>query len=100
MIISNPPYIQADEIKNLQPEISVYEPEGALNGGIDGLDHIRHIIANGCRYLKAGGSILLEIGFDQKESMSELIEHTKKYADIEFFRDYAGNYRVVSMHSY
>jgi release factor glutamine methyltransferase len=70
MIISNPPYINTRLINKLQPEISMYEPVMALDGGKDGLCWLRHIIRGAHTYLKPGGSLLLEIGHDQKEDVS------------------------------
>jgi len=97
IIISNPPYISTGEIENLQPEISLYEPKRALDGGKDGLEHIRNIINNAWHHLKENGFLLLEIGFDQKEKVSKLVNNTKQYRNIEFLKDYGGHDRVVSM---
>ncbi len=97
MIISNPPYIQTLAISRLQPEIYKYEPVMALDGGEDGLCCLRHIIGNAHDYLKPGGSLLLEIGYDQKDEVRKIIDSSGNYEQVVFIKDYSGNYRVVQM---
>lgn len=67
MIVSNPPYIPGGEIDSLMEEVSVHDPRLALDGGADGLDFYRRLLADGWDYLKPGGAMLLEIGADQGE---------------------------------
>ena len=97
IIISNPPYIQTRTINRLQPEIYKYEPVMALDGGEDGLCCLRHIIDNAHDYLNPGGSLLLEIGYDQKSEVYKIIDSRGKYEQVVFIKDYSGNYRVVQM---
>ncbi|MDI6687493.1 MAG: peptide chain release factor N(5)-glutamine methyltransferase [Desulfobacterales bacterium] len=97
MIISNPPYINTRLINKLQPEISMYEPVMALDGGKDGLCRLRHIISGAHTYLKPGGSLLLEIGHDQKEDISRIVDSCGHYEQVVFTKDYSGHYRVVQM---
>ncbi len=97
MIISNPPYIKRNTIKTLQPEVSIYEPSLALDGGDDGLDDIRYIICNATKYLNPQGYLLLEFGYDQKAAIKNIIEATELYESVAFFKDYGGNDRVVQM---
>lgn len=97
MIISNPPYIQTSAISRLEPEIYKYEPVMALDGGEDGLCCLRHIIGNAHDYLKPGGSLLLEIGYDQKNEVHKIIDLSGNYERVVFIKDYSGNYRVVQM---
>jgi len=97
MIISNPPYIQTLAISRLQPEIYKYEPVMALDGGEDGLCCLRHIIGNAHDYLKPGGGLLLEIGYDQKNEVRKIIDLSGNYEQVVFIKDYSGNYRVVQM---
>lgn len=85
LIISNPPYIAKDD-KHLK--YLAYEPKNALISGIDGLDNIRHIIANANFYLKDGGYLLLEHGYDQKDAIYNLIKNNFK--NINFYKDING----------
>ncbi len=97
MILSNPPYIPSDEINSLQPEISKFEPLRALDGDRDGLSAIKKIITSAYFYIKPGGFLLLETGYDQKSRISDIVKKTNKYTDVDFLRDYAGHDRVVRM---
>jgi len=97
MIISNPPYINTRLINKLQPEISMYEPVMALDGGKDGLCCLRHIISGAHTYLKPGGSLLLEIGYDQKEEVGRIVNSCGHYEQVVLTKDYSGHYRVVQM---
>ena len=94
IIVSNPPYIKKDIIKTLNIEVQK-EPIIALDGGYDGLDFYRKIINNGYEYLKFNGYICLEIGYDQKIDVIELIENEEKYIDTYCKRDLYGNDRVI-----
>ena len=73
VIISNPPYICRNVIPTLQREVQ-YEPETALDGGNDGLDFYRCIAHKWLKKLKQGSKIILEIGEEQAESVSELLK--------------------------
>jgi release factor glutamine methyltransferase len=95
IIISNPPYIRKGDIGNLQPEINRFEPREALDGGEDGLDKIRHIIEHAHRFLTNEGSLLLEIGHDQKDAVDSIIKETGNYKRVYFRKDYSGFDRVV-----
>jgi len=97
MIVSNPPYIKTGLIAGLQPEIYRYEPVQALDGGEDGLGCLRLIIAQAHHYLKDGGRLFLEIGFDQKKSVHDIITENGNYGEIVFGQDYGGCDRVVAM---
>ena len=97
MILSNPPYIRSGAIPGLQPEIYKYEPIEALNGGKDGLGPIKHIIEFGYRYLRSGGSLILEIGYDQKAQVHQIIEQSGHYCETAFNKDFSGHDRVVCM---
>lgn len=70
-ILSNPPYIRPDVIAGLEPELSA-EPLAALDGGLDGLDFYRRILALAPAHLTPNGFVLLEIGFDQAEDLRAL----------------------------
>jgi len=95
IIISNPPYIRRNDIGNLQPEINRFEPLEALDGGEDGLDHVRHIIEQAHLFLNNEGNLLLEIGHDQKEAVDKIIKETGNYKRVYFRKDYSGFDRVV-----
>ncbi len=91
-IISNPPYIPTDIIQTLTPEVRK-EPHLALDGGPDGLSVIKRIIYEAPSYLKDGGLLSLEIGFDQSEKVLQFFNNTdwetpftgKDFAGIERF---------------
>ncbi len=72
LIISNPPYIKSGDIENLQPEVKNYEPRIALDGGLDGLDFYHKIAFDAKNFLTEEGKIILEMGFGQKEEVSEI----------------------------
>jgi len=74
LIISNPPYIKSDDIENLQDEVRLYEPKGALDGGKDGLDFYRKIALNARAFLKTGGNIILEIGMNQDKDVIDIFK--------------------------
>ncbi|OGR22961.1 MAG: protein-(glutamine-N5) methyltransferase, release factor-specific [Desulfobacterales bacterium RIFOXYA12_FULL_46_15] len=95
LIVSNPPYIPLADIKNLAPEISEHEPRLALDGGDDGLFCFRAILKDAHRYLVQGGTLLLEIGFDQKEGLEKLFKTHPEYESIEFIKDLSGHNRVA-----
>jgi release factor glutamine methyltransferase len=97
LIVSNPPYIRSGDLKQLQPEIHVYEPVAALNGAKDGLRYLRHIIQCAYLYLKPAGVLLLEMGHDQKEPLKQIIDACGQYEDAKFYKDYSGHDRIVSM---
>jgi len=97
MILSNPPYIPTAEIDRLQPEVARYEPRDALDGGADGLMSIRTIIGRAHHYLRPGGHLLLEIGYDQKADIERVVGGLSDYAHLHFIRDYSGHDRVVRL---
>lgn len=94
IIVSNPPYIKKDVIKKLNKEVQK-EPNIALDGGYDGLDFYRKIISEGYEYLKFKGYMCLEIGYDQKEEVIEIIEKQEKYSNTYSKKDLSGNDRIV-----
>ena len=95
LIISNPPYIRTDMIPLLQEEVKDHEPMLALDGGRDGLDYYRRIAADAPRYLKDGGCLMLEIGYDQGEDLRKMIMEAGNYTMPEIIRDLAGRDRIV-----
>src|SRR5690606_33473830 len=74
IIVSNPPYIPSDVVPTLDPEVSQFEPKGALDGGEDGLDCYRRIIAALPQRLAEGGLAAFEIGMGQERALRALAE--------------------------
>ena len=95
LIISNPPYIPSAVIGTLAPEVRCAEPRLALDGGADGLDFYRRIIAEAPDHLVIGGRLMLEIGYDQGEAVAALLERAGYYGT-EILQDYGGNDRVAT----
>lgn len=94
IIVCNPPYIKSEIIKTLNENVKK-EPIIALDGGIDGLDFYRRIINQSYKYLKYGGYLCLEIGYDQKIDVIELIENEKKYIFKYSKKDLYDNDRII-----
>ena len=94
VIVSNPPYIKTDEIENLQEEVKLHDPRLALDGGSGGLDFYQRIIEKSKDYLKTNGMIFFEIGFDQAEEVSNILEEND-YKEIVVKKDLAMNDRVI-----
>ena len=97
LIVSNPPYIRSNDMNGLQPEIRNHEPRMALDGSGDGLRCIRHIIESAHRYLRTGGLIALEMGYDQKQDVQSIAGEAGQYGPPRMVKDYSGNDRVAVM---
>ena len=95
MIISNPPYIKTSEKDLMDANVIKNEPDTALYGGEDGLDFYRNIIHQAYEFLKYGGYLCLEIGYDQKIDVIELIEQEEKYINTYGKKDLYGNDRII-----
>ncbi len=95
MILSNPPYVTAEEMEELPIDVKDHEPHLALFGGSDGLDFYRKITMEAGNYLKPGGYLIFEIGCHQTEAVKNLLE-TNGYSKVEVIRDLSGLDRVVS----
>lgn len=93
LIVSNPPYIETETIKTLDIEVQK-EPILALDGGEDGLKFYREIATNAKYFLEADGFLVLEIGYNQKEKVKEILKKSG-FKNIYFRRDLAGNNRVI-----
>ena len=74
LIVSNPPYINKNKIKYLEVDVAKYEPLMALDGGLDGLSEIRKVINRSSELIKKNGKFILEIGFDQKNKVINLLK--------------------------
>lgn len=95
MIVSNPPYIRPEVIETLEPEVKDHDPYIALYGGEDGLDYYRLITEGAKEYLKKGGFLMYEIGYDQAETVKSIMEKNG-FMDVKIIKDLAGLDRVVS----
>ena len=94
IIVSNPPYIASNVIKTLDEEVQK-EPHIALDGGEDGLKFYRCILKNSKAYINKNGKIFLEIGFDQKDKIFELISDLYESSNPVCIKDLSGNDRVI-----
>lgn len=94
IIVSNPPYIPKEDIKKLDIEVQ-NEPLLALDGGKDGLNFYRTIFKEGYEHVKYKGYICVEIGYNQKIDVIEIIENEKKYVNTYSKRDLYGKDRIV-----
>lgn len=97
VIVSNPPYIPSAVVDELEPEVRDYEPRIALDGTADGLRFYRILAEESVHYLKPGGRIYLEIGYDQGESVPALLA-AAGFRDVTVICDFGGNDRVVAAH--
>lgn len=94
IIVSNPPYITNAEIEKLLDEVKSYEPRLALSGGDDGLVFYRILADESGTHLKDGGKLMLEIGYDQGDAVSNLL-NVAGFKDVHVVKDLAGLDRVV-----
>ena len=94
MIVSNPPYIASGRIPGLREEVRDLEPLLALEGGADGLDFYRRIVKSVRDFLKPGGWLGLEIGYDQREAVEDLLR-ARGLEETETLRDLSGLDRTV-----
>jgi release factor glutamine methyltransferase len=94
IIVSNPPYIRSDVVKGLEPEVTKFDPMAALDGGPDGLDAYRAIAQSAASHLEDQGIIGLEIGFDQRDDVTQIFE-LEGFFLVEERRDYGDNDRVL-----
>jgi release factor glutamine methyltransferase len=93
-IVSNPPYVRTGDIASLPAEVRDFEPRGALDGGLDGLDSLRAIAQDGPEFLAPGGALLLEVGDGQAPAVEEMLAAGLRR--VETLRDYAGRARIVT----
>jgi release factor glutamine methyltransferase len=94
LIVSNPPYIPHEDIAGLEPEVTLHDPMGALDGGPDGLDAYRLIAADLQRVLAPGGAAFLEIGAGQEEAVSALLR-AGGADEVRRFSDLSGRVRCL-----
>jgi len=94
LIISNPPYIKKHKIKYLERDVAKFEPRLALDGGLDGLTEIRKVIKKSSKLIKKNGKFILEIGFDQKYEIINLLKKEGFYIN-SIHKDLAHNDRCI-----
>jgi release factor glutamine methyltransferase len=94
-ILSNPPYLRTDEIAGLAPDVRDFEPRLALDGGTSGLDAIRPLIAEAADLLHPGGRLLVEFGFDQADSIRELVALDARLELVGIIKDGTRHPRVL-----
>jgi release factor glutamine methyltransferase len=94
IIVSNPPYVSTQVIPTLEPELK-FEPRIALDGGNDGLAVLTPLIAGSAAFLRPGGRLLVEIGFDQADRGAALMSKAG-FQDVEVSKDYSGHDRILS----
>lgn len=95
LITANLPYVTSGEWCHLSPEIRLYEPRAALDGGPDGLEYIRRLLQGAGSHLHPGGSLLLEIGASQGAAVTALAQGHFPHGRIHLCQDYAGLDRLV-----
>ncbi len=94
LIVSNPPYIKTFELKYLERDVAEFEPKQALDGGLDGLSVIRKVVKKSSELIKKNGKFILEIGFDQKNKVINLLRKEGFYIN-STLKDIANNDRCI-----
>ena len=94
LIISNPPYIKKYDLKCLEKDVIDFEPKQALDGGVEGLSEIRKVISKSSELIKKNGFLILEIGFDQKNRVKQLLQNKGFYIK-KIVKDLSGHDRCI-----
>ena len=94
LIVSNPPYIKKCKFKYLERDVAKFEPRSALDGGLDGLSEIRKVVKKASELIKRNGTFILEIGFDQKNKVINLLKKEDFYIN-STQKDLANNDRCI-----
>jgi release factor glutamine methyltransferase len=95
IVVSNPPYIEVEEISSLQEEVKSFEPMMALTDNADGLSFYRALSSRFDSLVATGGTMLIEIGANQAEQVKELFE--KHQLTVKVFKDYSGHERLIEI---
>ena len=95
LIAANLPYVRSDELPTLEPEVSVFEPAEALDGGADGLDLVRRLLREAPARLKPGAAVLLELDPRQLDEAAAFAAEAMPHAHARSVRDLAGRERVL-----
>ena len=96
LVVSNPPYVATSAMDGLQREVRDHEPRLALIAGVDGLNIIRRLLRDSGAFVKAGGHLLMEIGFDQGEAVQRLVDQTC-WTFLDIHKDLQGIPRIVAL---
>ena len=94
LILSNPPYIKKLDLQYLEKDVIGFEPNIALNGGLEGTSEIRKVINRSSELIKKNGKLVLEIAFDQKEKVKKLLNNKGFYIN-KVLKDLAKNDRCI-----
>ena len=94
LVVSNPPYIKLLNLKYLEKDIVNFEPKLALSGGFDGFSEIRKVINKTSNLIKKNGKFILEIGFNQKNRVKEILKKEGFYVN-KAIKDYGNNDRCI-----
>lgn len=94
-LVSNPPYIPDDEWDAVAPNVKDHEPHNALRGGVDGLDYVRRLLADGPRHLKPDGLMLVEVADSRAKLALELFNEVPSLIDARILNDFEGLPRVI-----
>jgi release factor glutamine methyltransferase len=94
MVVSNPPYIEFNNLKYLEKDVVNFEPKLALSGGFDGFSEIRKVIKKASDLIKINGKLIIEIGFNQKSKVLELLKKNGFYIN-KTLKDYGKNDRCI-----
>jgi release factor glutamine methyltransferase len=96
LLCSNPPYVSDVEWTKVEPNVRDYEPESALRAGPDGLAVIRPLVAGAPHWLRSGGLLLVEIGYEQGSAALDLVAERSHWTSAEILKDFEGHPRVLS----
>ncbi len=94
LIVSNPPYIESTTIEKLEAEVRDHDPVLALDGGVDGLEAYRQLLAQSAMWLNSPGMAILEIGYDQADKVTTLAQKNS-WNNIRIMQDLTENDRVL-----
>ena len=96
LIVSNPPYICRSDLNNLMKDVIGYEPKNALDGGSDGLFEIRKVIKKSSKLLKKSGKLVLEIGYNQKDKVREILKNNNGFFIQKVIKDLGQKNRCIT----
>jgi len=97
LVVSNPPYVDPEELEALQPEVRDWEPHGALFGGVDGIEFYQRLFSDCPEYLKTGGHLVIEIGYGQLGAIESMVAGSPSLKLVEVTNDLQGIPRTLTM---